>query len=51
MDKDDGEDGYSFSLKIKYSDGKEGKASEYEKYPNRYKWGHKELANYLENIK
>ena len=44
-------DGYSFSLTIKYSDGKEGKASGYMKYPNNYTSAHKELTNYLETIK
>lgn len=44
-------DGYSFSLTIKYSDGKEIKANGYMKYPNNYETNHKVLVDYLELLK
>ena len=43
-------DGYSFSLKIKYSDGDELTASGYMKYPKNYDNGHKALTDYLDSI-
>ena len=44
-------DGYSFSLVIKYNDGKEVQAYGHEKYPTNYKNIHKLLLNYLNSIK
>ena len=44
-------DGYGFTLKIKYSDGKEIKANGYMKYPNNYEINHKILVDYLELLK
>jgi len=44
-------DGYSFSLIVKYKDGKEEKAHGYMKYPSNYEEGHKALSDYLESFK
>ena len=48
---DDISDGYTFSLTIKYNDGKEVKAYGHEKYPKNYENIHKILSNYLETVK
>ena len=44
-------DGYSFSLKVKYKNGKSITASGYMDYPNNYNTGHKKIASFLESIK
>ena len=44
-------DGYTFSLRIKYSDGKEVQAYGHEKYPTNYEEIHEILLNYLKSIK
>ena len=43
-------DGYSFTLIIKYVDGKEIEAYGYMEYPTNYKQVDKEITEYLEKI-
>lgn len=47
---DDVLDGYSFTLIIKYVDGKEIRAYGYMEYPSNYNQWHKEITEYLKEI-
>jgi len=44
-------DGYSFTLTVKYRDGREERAHGYVKKPDNYKEGHEALSEYLERFK
>ena len=43
-------DGYSFSINIKYKNGKKISASGYMKYPKNYNKAHNELKKFLESL-
>ncbi len=43
-------DGYGFTLKIEYKDGKKTEAQGYMLYPKNYDEGHKALVNYFESL-